>query len=328
LLEILSKLLANSRAAGNFLHNLFSAIHRRARLRQAYAAFIFVVLLPISYFLFPPAPLQVASLGIRPAFAMLIPVVLRGTLLALGLYTIPLLLISHWERRCQQLLVGVMGNLNVIAHEIMATASSVEFFDDPSLAMDKLINSCNQAGKNCIITPTAFFLRADEWIDRLRKPLAARPELLVTIEKMADKAPQFRAALEHQFSGNLRMILPDPKDPVVRQFYRARAHELGFSNEELLLEVVADAVKWAKGELRNKRNAHKKNRPDMTTSLHLTNRSPTFRFMLVNDLCFIQAFPTQGGFGISQNIALLRRAQNPVAFAGIECGLDSISSMF
>jgi hypothetical protein len=196
--------------------------------------------------------------------------------------------------------------------------------------MDALISSCKQGGKNCIFTPTAFYLRADIWVDRLKDDLDRKPEVLSTIEKMADKAPHFRAALESQFLGNLRLILPDPKDPIVKDFYRKRARQLGLPDEDMLVKIVSDAVAWAKGELKTKRNALKKERhkPSITTSIHLTNGYPNFRFMVVNDLCFIQAFPNEGGFGITQDIALIHRQQHPIAFAGIECGLDSIGSMF
>ncbi|HMG76463.1 MAG TPA: hypothetical protein VK582_23510 [Pyrinomonadaceae bacterium] len=304
--------------AARSVYGIFSTIYRHPILSNVLVLVIHAVLL---FAIASIVRLHKALLPVSGPLNLFYTYVVPGIslLLAILLYSIPLLLIAHSDRVRKTLLFEVSQILDRIGKELTRARKGTP--QNVGAALDSIIASVEEGGaSNFLLTPNAFYITADKWRFQLKKHLPQQSGPLNIVDMLASKAPAFRDALV-SFSGELHMILPDYRNRNVRAFLQERALTLKLP-KDILVSINEDATNWIKRELRKARKAEHR-----STFLHLTNRSPGYRFMMLDEVCYLQEFPF-AGHGVQQPIIKIERKSEPEAFAAIECGLKSISSVF
>lgn len=300
------------------VHKLFAAIKRRRILRAILVLIIYAPLLFLVHYivglhegLLPRSGLGYYFYNGGVSFLAL--------LIAILLFSIPLLLIAHSDNRRKDLLLEVSRSLDLISQQVIHSGK-VTVLPTLDEALETLITKVEEgAASNCILTRDAIYLLADKWKPFLQGHLL-KSGPLTELDVAAKKANRFREALT-SFTGELHMILPDCRDHYVKEFLHGREGTLHLP-KNTLVNINQAAIDWILGDLRKTRKRARRN-----TYLHLTNRSPGFRFMLLDDVCYLQEFPLVTP-GVREPIIAIERTKEPTAFAAIECGLNIISTLF
>ena len=309
LIKVLFQLKESPRVE-RFAHTLFARIYNSTRLWTIGEGVLYLTILYVASLYIPLADWRYYAVSLGLLFASNV------------LFNLPLLLVGHGralvddvtrrarEREEQTRVASTIrrkrtiellsGKLYGAAQHAVTEAPKTfaETLDDPERYLKEIVASAGSAKSLLyIMTPNAVYLSADRWLPELKERLPQ--DVVRTLEIIAKYAPRFRIAL-FGFPGDLHLILPDPKDTRVRNHFTSQDNAFRL-DDGTLLRLNKEAANWILEQLTVARAVEK--RP---TTLHLTPRSPAFRFMITDDVCYLQELP-QGKYGILQPVYRVHR---------------------
>lgn len=272
-------LLTGSRRFRRWSYESFLWIYRRRGWRYLYQSSVSLVLT-----LGATKVIDLHEVPETPLWQWLIPAItLLFALLGWTVTALPLSIVAYGWKAGQVRDRHMASQLNSALKSCEQTATAA-FAEE--VIPDLLKKLQDYEGTLTILSPNALYLQADGWSKSIEECLN-REEARHRLKVIAEYAQAFREQLVRH-KGAVHWILPDPRDPRVRELLTDRAHSLTFEATGIL-EANKKALRWLMGELTRSRS-----RKGLKTYVHLCAFVPDFRLLLMEEGCVFQRFPRDG----------------------------------